>query len=270
MTNFSRLRALGSLARTATRWLQQVSDSEEDERPYPSQQQTRRNGQPMDPWMEPDWEEMDKKANMIVARYAIVSSAWNVLPPPFDLMGVAATFAKMATELAGVYQVIVSNSRARQMGWAIATTTASVLGVAYAGSRLVKLIPGVSWLAALLVQAPIVGAVTWAAGDALREYFKQTRHGVDPGLAGLKDLFAKTLHLKLKPSAGKRAKADGAVAAAAGKNGATSGAAAATEEPANSAGDVVEKIAGLHELMRQGAITQEEFDKKKTDLLSQM
>jgi hypothetical protein len=34
--------------------------------------------------------------------------------------------------------------------------------------------------------------------------------------------------------------------------------------------DVVEKIAGLHELLRQGAITQEEFDKKKADLLAQM
>src|SRR5688500_16573425 len=41
----------------------------------------RRNDDYMD-YMEPDWEELDHKADMIVARYAVVSSVWNVLPPP--------------------------------------------------------------------------------------------------------------------------------------------------------------------------------------------
>ena len=71
-------------------------------------------------YMEPDWDELDKKADLIVARYSVVSAAMNILPLPFDVMGVTGTFSKMATELAGIYQVIVSNKRARQMGWAIA------------------------------------------------------------------------------------------------------------------------------------------------------
>ncbi|MEI6432516.1 MAG: DUF697 domain-containing protein, partial [bacterium] len=125
-------------------------------------------------FMEPDWDDIDRKADFIVGRYAVVSAAMNILPMPFDVMGVTGTFAKMATELAGVYQVIVSNKRARQMGWAIATTTASVLGVAYTGSRLAKFIPGGYWIATA-VQAPIVGAIAWAAGDALKNYFKQCR-----------------------------------------------------------------------------------------------
>ena len=112
-------------------------------------------------WMEPDWDDLDRKANGVIMRYALVSGAWNILPPPLDMMGVTATFAKMATELAGVYQVMVSSARARQMGWAIATSTASVLGVAYAGSRLVGLIPGGGMIASLLLQAPVVGAVAW-------------------------------------------------------------------------------------------------------------
>ncbi len=216
-------------------------------------------------WMEPDWEELDKKADGIVARYALVSGAWNVLPPPLDMMGVAATFSKMVTELAGVYQVIVSSSRARQMGWAIASTTASVLGIAFAGSRLVRLIPGGGWVASLVLQAPLVGAVAWAAGDALKDYFKQTRRGVEPGINSLRDSFSKTLHIKLRGA--KEAEKNGAAAASPDKNGASSAAAAAPQPTVSSA---VEKIAGLHELLRQGAITQEEFDAKKAELLSQM
>ena len=212
-------------------------------------------------WMEPDWEELDKKADGIVGRYALVSGAWNVLPPPLDMMGVSATFAKMVTELAGVYQVIVSSSRARQMGWAIATTTASVLGIAFAGSRLVRLIPGGGWVASLVLQAPLVGAVSWAAGDALKDYFKQTRRGVEPGINSLRDSFSRTLHLKLK---GQKTTTD-KNGASPEKNGASH---AAPPQPAVS--DAVEKIAGLHELLRQGAITQEEFDAKKAELLSQM
>jgi uncharacterized protein (DUF697 family) len=211
-------------------------------------------------WMEPDWDEMDSKANAVIMRYALVSGAWNILPPPLDMMGVVGTFAKMATELAGVYQVIVSSTRARQMGWAIATSTASVLGVAGVTARLVRFIPGGGILASLLVQAPIVGAVSWAAGDALKHYFKQTRMGNEPGIGALRDTFARTLHIRLKRSPDGKADAPGA-----GSNGASQ-----TPAAPPAAGDAIEKIAGLHELLRAGAITQEEFDTTKAALLKKM
>ena len=148
-------------------------------------------------FMEPDWDDIDRKADFIVGRYAVVSAAMNVLPMPFDVIGVTGTFAKMATELAGAYQVIVSAKRARQMGWAIATTTGSVLGAAYTGSRLVKFIPGGYWIGTA-VQAPLVGAVAWAAGDALKNYFKQCRLGREPSIASLSESFAQTLHFRIK------------------------------------------------------------------------
>ncbi len=215
----------------------------------------------MSEWMEPDWEEMDSKANAVIMRYALVSGAWNILPPPLDMMGVVGTFAKMATELAGVYQVIVSSTRARQMGWAIATSTASVLGVAYAGSKLVGLIPVGGMLASLLLQAPIVGAVAWAAGDALKQYFKQTRMGNEPGINVLRDTFTRTLHIRLKRTP------DGKVDLTTG--GRSNGAAETVTAPPP-VSDAIEKIAGLHELLRAGAITQEEFDAKKAELLKKM
>jgi uncharacterized protein (DUF697 family) len=215
---------------------------------------------------EPDWEELDKRADMIIARYTVVSTASNVLPFGLDVVAVTAVFAKMTTELAGVYQVLVSNKRARQMGWAIATTTGTVLGVVFAGSRLAKLVPG-GYFFGVLVQAPIVGAVSWAAGDALKHYFKQTRMGNEPSIQALQEAFAKTLRIRLK-----RVKPEVVVDAPVAANGATSsanGGATATAEK-TSVSDAVEKIAGLHELMRAGAITKEEFEAKKADLLKQI
>jgi len=219
---------------------------------------------------EPDWEELDKKADMIIARYTVVSTASNVLPFGLDVVAVTAVFAKMTTELAGVYQVLVSNKRARQMGWAIATTTGTVLGVVFAGSRLAKLIPG-GYFFGVLVQAPIVGAVSWAAGDALKHYFKQTRQGNEPSIQALQDAFAKTLRIRLK----KVKVEEVATVAEKNGNGATNGATAAngaTEKSSdtNSVSDAVEKIASLHELMRAGAITKDEFETKKAELLKKI
>jgi hypothetical protein len=177
-------------------------------------------------------------------------------------MGVTGTFTKMATELAGVYQVIVSNKRARQMGWAIATTTASVLGIAYAGSKLAKLLPGGYWIATA-AQAPLVGAIAWAAGDALKNYFKQCRQGREPSIASLSESFGQTLRIRLK-----RAKIDKGEKAT--ETAAATTAVTAPTPTGPTVGDVVEKIAGLHELLRAGAITQEDYDRKKADLLAKL
>lgn len=215
-------------------------------------------------YMEPDWDDLDKKANLIVARYSVVSAASNILPFGLDVLAVTASFTKMTTELAGVYQVIVSNKRARQMGWAIASTTGTVLGVVYAGSRLAKFVPG-GYFFGVLVQAPVVGAVAWAAGDTLKGYFKETRKGREPGMDSLRDSFAKTLRIKL--SRVKTPKTPVGVVEATGSAAPVAPSAAASPV---SSGDVVEKIAGMHELLRLGAITQAEFDAAKTELLKKM
>ena len=222
-------------------------------------------------YMEPDWEDLDKKANLIIARYTVISTASNVLPFGLDIVAVTAVFTKMTTELAGVYQVIVSNKRARQMGWAIATTTGTVLGAVYAGSRLAKLIPG-SYFFGVLVQAPLVGAVAWAAGDALKGYFKETRKGREPSLDSLRDSFARTLRLNLKRVKIPKAATPADALLTTSAKPATSGTVVAESngDGKMTTGEIVEKIAGLHELLRAGAITQADFDRKKTELLSRM
>jgi uncharacterized protein (DUF697 family) len=227
-------------------------------------------------YMEPDWEELDRKANAIVITYTTVSAVATVLPL-VDVAVVTATFSKMATELAGVYQVLVSAKRARQMGWAIASTTGAVLGAtygaAYAASKIAKFIPGAGYLVSVAIQAPLTAAVAWAAGDSLKNYFKACRQGRDPGIEALKESFTNTLHIKLKS-----VKLPGAKNAAAGTHEATekaaatsaASAAAATESSKDSVSDAVEKLATMHELLKQGAISQAEYDKKKAELLSRI
>jgi uncharacterized protein (DUF697 family) len=140
-----------------------------------------------------DWGDLDRRADWIIRKYSVVTGAWNVLPPPFDLMGVAGTFSKMATELAGVYQVMMPGARARQIGWAMASGTASVLGVTYVGSRLLKLVPGAGVALSLLVQAPVVAAVAYASGEVLKDYFKKARAGKELTVNELKESFVRTL-----------------------------------------------------------------------------
>lgn len=226
-------------------------------------------------YMEPDWDELDRKANAIVLTYTTVSAAATVLPF-VDVAVVTMTFAKMTTELSGVYQVLVSAKRARQMGWAIASTTGAVLGAAYgamyAATKIAKFIPG-GYFVSVAIQAPLTAAVAWAAGDSLKNYFKACRQGRDPGIDALKESFTNTLHIKLKSvklPGGKTAK-DTEIAEPVSKSAAGGTAAGASSEGSkDSVSDAVEKLATLHELLKQGAISQAEYDKKKTELLSRI
>lgn len=221
-------------------------------------------------YMEPDWDELDRKANAIVLTYTTVSAAATVLPL-IDVAVVTATFSKMATELAGVYQVLVSAKRARQMGWAIASTTGAVLGAtygaAYAAGKIAKFIPGAGYLVSVAIQAPLTAAVAWAAGDSLKNYFKACRQGRDPGIEALKESFTNTLRLKLKT-----VKLPGMKNAEATEAATEAGtpATASTESSKDSVSDAVEKLATMHELLKQGAISQAEYDKKKAELLSRI
>src|SRR2546425_7024881 len=147
--------------------------------------------------MQQDWLELEQRADKIVMKYSIVGGAWNLLPPPFDVMGATGTFSKMATELASVYGVMIPGTRARQIGTAIATGTASVMGVSYLGARLLKFIPGYGFGLSLLVQAPVVGIVSYAAGETLKDYFRKAKEGRDLTVNEFRDSFVRTLKSKI-------------------------------------------------------------------------
>jgi hypothetical protein len=92
---------------------------------------------------------------------------------------------------------MMPGARARQIGWAMASGTASVLGVTYVGSRLLKLVPGAGAALSLLVQAPVVAAVAYTAGEVLKDYFKKAKAGKELTITELKDSFMRTLTMRV-------------------------------------------------------------------------
>jgi uncharacterized protein (DUF697 family) len=206
--------------------------------------------------MQSDWSEMDQRADRIILKYSVVGGAWNLLPLPFDVMGATGTFSKMATELASVYGVMIPGARARQIGSAIATSTASVLGISYLGSRLLKFIPGYGFGLSLLVQAPIVGTISYAAGETLKDYFRKAREGRDLTINEFRDSFMHTLKSKIGQQDDDRL-AQAQLPAAATKNG-------------GGGGDAVEQLKRLHELYQAGIVTEDEYETKKAELLTRI
>jgi uncharacterized protein (DUF697 family) len=217
------------------------------------------------PMPEKSLEELDAKADRIIAIYAVITGAWNILPPPLDMVAVTGTFTKMATELSGVYGVALPGSRARAIGWAIATSTASVLGVTYAGSKLIRLIPYTGWILGLLVQGPIVGAVAWAAGEALKDYFGKARAGVDLSISELTDSFVGGLKARLT-----RVKDVEVVKDAKPAPNGKEAPATATPEPIVAEYSPAARIRELHNLFEAGILTKDEFEAKKADILSRI
>jgi uncharacterized protein (DUF697 family) len=258
--------------------------------------------------VEPDWDALNKKANTVIGTYTAISAVSNLLPMPFDVMVVTGTFTRLATELAGIYQVTITAKRARQMGWAIASSTSTVLGmtygVAWISSRVIRtfqLIPYI-YLIASAVQMPIVAAIVWAAGDTLKSYFRECRQGREPSLAAFSEAFAKTLKLRLPKIQRTIEGAEGVQVVGEGTSKSTIAERAKrglrlvrgsktpeksdetllkesgvevpeTVKPsANgmSASETVSQIANLHDLLRKGALTEEEFDVAKKDLLKKI
>ena len=206
--------------------------------------------------MQTDWSELDQRADRIVMKYSVVGGAWNLLPMPFDVMGATGTFSKMATELASVYGVMIPGARARQIGSAIATGTASIMGISYLGSRLLKFVPVYGFGLSLLVQAPIVGVVSYAAGETLKDYFRKAKEGRDLTVNEFRESFVRILKSKLGQLDEEEA-VHPQLPAAAAKNGA-------------GGSDAVEQLRRLHELYQAGVVTEPEYEAKKAELLTRI
>jgi len=119
-----------------------------------------------------------------------------------------------------------------------------------------------------------VGAICWAAGDALKQYFKACRQGIDPDIDSLRDSFARTLRMKLKSATAGAEKVASAVKKPTAESPNLATTATKAESSAQGAtlpvSDALEQIALLHELHRSGALSKDEYEKKKTELLKRI
>jgi hypothetical protein len=127
---------------------------------------------------------MDEAADAAIANWSWASLAANLLPPPFDSIAVTATFAKMGARLAEIYDVPVSKAAMKNLGASTAKGIGSVIASAskgvgagsvvvssYVGIGLLKYVPGVNIWVALLIQPPLVAAVSYSIGSAFKRYY---------------------------------------------------------------------------------------------------
>lgn len=120
---------------------------------------------------------MGEKADIIIIGWSFGALAGNLLPPPFDYMAVGTSIAKMGWEIAKVYEVDLTWGEIKRIGMILAKGLGAVSTASYIGTGLLKYVPGVNVWVALLMQPPIVGAMSYAAGQSYKKYFEVVLSG---------------------------------------------------------------------------------------------
>ena len=116
--------------------------------------------------------ERSQKADKVIAGWSLGTVAGNLLPPPFDYIVVGTAIAKMGWEIAKVYGVSPSWDEIKRIGMVLAKGLGAVAAASYVGTSALKWIPGLNIWVALLMQPPIVGAMSYAAGQSYKRYFE--------------------------------------------------------------------------------------------------
>ena len=114
---------------------------------------------------------MNEEAEKVIRNWTFGAFAANLLPPPFDIITVGAVFAKLGHRLGEVYQVPLKWPQLKRIGMSIAKGIGAVMLASFIGSALFKFIPGVNIWVALLIQPPIVAAISYCAGKTFIKFY---------------------------------------------------------------------------------------------------
>lgn len=116
--------------------------------------------------------QMSERADEVIANWSLGAVVGNLLPPPFDSIAVGSSIARMGMKIAEIYGAEITWDELKRMGMLLAKGLGAVAAASYIGSGVFKYIPGVNIWVALLMQPPIVGAMTYAAGTSYKRYFE--------------------------------------------------------------------------------------------------
>ena len=173
--------------------------------------------------------------------FAMVAGAIPI--PLVDIAAVTAIQLALINELAKQYEVDYSRERGKVIAATLIGTTVGNL-IGRLGASAIKAIPGVGTVLGIGSMAVFAGASTFALGKVFEHHFKEGGNLFDFDVDAMKEKFkdffkrGKTVAEEIRKNPNRE--------------------------------DIVETISKLQELKNSGAITEEEFEKTKKELLAKL
>ena len=173
--------------------------------------------------------------------FAMVAGAIPI--PLVDIAAVTAIQLDLIKELAKQYEVDYSRERGKVIAATLIGTTVGNL-IGRLGASAIKAIPGVGTVLGIGSMAVFAGASTFALGKVFEHHFKEGGNLFDFDVDAMKEKFkdffkrGKTVAEEIRKNPNRE--------------------------------DIVETISKLQELKNSGAITEEEFEKTKKELLAKL
>ena len=188
--------------------------------------------------------EVEVKADSIINSHLGFAMVAGAIPIPIvDIVAVTAIQMDMLQQLANLYKVDFNNERGKSLvsaliGTAIGTTIGRL------GASAVKSIPGIGTLLGIGSQVILSGATTYAIGKVFQSHFQNNGTLFDFSVDAMKAKFEEFLNI--------------------GKN------IAKEKEKEQNEEDIISTINKLKELKDNGAITEEEYENTKKELLAKL
>ncbi len=170
-------------------------------------------------------------------------AAGAILVPIVDIAAVMAIQMDMLSQLARIYGVDFNGERGKSIALSLITSTfGTTLG--RLGASAVKTIPGVGTVLGVSSQVILSGAATFAIGKVFQSHFESGGNFFNFNVKKMKGEFEESLDIGKKVAKDRKNKA--------------------------SKDDILAAIEKLKELKDKGTISEEEFEKSKTELLRKL
>ncbi len=185
-------------------------------------------------------DKLEGKVDDLIKNHVLFSMTAGAIPIPLaDIAAVTAIQLDMIKEIAEIYDVPYDKNQGKSIA-------SSLAGASFArmGASIIKTIPGVGTLAGLASQVVLSGASTYALGKIFESHFSSEGNLFDLETRAVKEKYEELLK-KGKEFASKLKK---------------------DEKPE----DIMETIEKLNGLKESGAISEEEYQKTKDELLKKI
>lgn len=196
--------------------------------------------------MENNEEIISKQADVIIRNSVVFSSGAGLIPIPIvDLMAVTAVQLEMIRRLSKLYEVDFKETEGKAAILALTSSSLARLG----GRMLAKMIPVVGSIVGGVAVSALSGASTYAVGEVFKRHFNKGGTFLDFDWTSFKNFYNEKFE-KGKEYAAKIKREN-----------------EAANENGNSGKEHIESLERLFEMKSSGAISEEEYDKLKDEIM---